>query len=134
MTRRVVRPHFAGAEHDDVARRVEHIDRRLGLDRQAKHRPRLDGALVEKQIVPMQVDGRAEESLRGRHAGDVIDVGVGQQNVPDRQRVAPGERQQACHLVAGINEHGVPGLFTADHEAVLEEWADGLTLNYHGRR
>src|SRR5947207_8301046 len=27
MTRRVVRPHFAGAEPDDVARRVEHVDR-----------------------------------------------------------------------------------------------------------
>ena len=65
-------------------------------------------------------------------AGDVVDVCMGQQDVTNRQLLAIGERQEGRDLVARIDEHGVPGRFAADDEAVLEERADRLSLNYHG--
>ena len=56
MARRVVDARLVGAERDHLRRRVEHVDRRLRLDLQAEHRAHLDRALVEEQIVAVQID------------------------------------------------------------------------------
>jgi hypothetical protein len=45
---------FVGAERDRLRRSVKTIDRRLGLDSQAEHRARFDGAVVQEQIVLVQ--------------------------------------------------------------------------------
>ena len=89
-------------------------------------RARLDRAVVEEQIVAVQVDRHAERALGRGDAGDVIDVRVRQEDVPNRQRPPLGERQQRRDLVARIDEHGLVRLLAADDEAVLEEGTDRL--------
>ena len=48
------------------------------LDGQAENGAALDRALVDEEIVSMQIHGHAERALRSRHSSDVIDVRVGQ--------------------------------------------------------
>ena len=43
------------------------------------------------------------------------------------------ERQQRRDFVARIDEHGLARVLAGDDEAVLEEGADGLRLDYHDR-
>src|SRR5262245_23914335 len=61
----------------------------------------------------------------------MVDVRVRQQDVADGDLLRLGERQQALHLVAGIDEHRVARALAGHDEAVLEEGSDGLSLNYH---
>jgi len=82
----------------------------------------------------VQIDRHAKRALRRRHAGDVVHMRMGQQNVTDGQAIALGERHEAGHLVAWIDQHGFPRVLTADDEAVLEEGTDRLGLNYHSGR
>ena len=79
----------------------------------------------------MQMHRHAQRTLRGRHAGDVIDVRMRQQDVPDRQRVPLRKRQQRHHFVAGIDQHRFARRLASDDEPVLEEGADRLGLQYH---
>ena len=74
------------AERNDLPRRVELVDRRLRFDRQAEHPARLDRPLVQEEIVAVQVHRHAERPLGGGDAGDVIDVRVREQDVPDVER------------------------------------------------
>ena len=90
----------------------------------------LDRPLVEEQVVAMQVDRHAERALGGGDAGHVIDVGVGEQDVPDRELPLAGERQQRGDLVARIDEDGLAGVRARHHEAVLEERPDRSRLDY----
>ena len=101
MARRVVRPRLVRAEGDGLTGHVKDVDRRLRFDGEAEHRTRLHGPLVEKQIVAVQIDRHAKRTLRRRHAGDVVDVRMRQQDVADRQRVPVRECEQRRHFVAG---------------------------------
>ena len=130
MSRRVMRARLAAAERDDLSRRVEHVDRRLRLHVQAEHHARLDGALVEKQVVAVQIHRDAERPLGGADAGHVIDVSVGEQDVADRQRLPLGEGEQAGTSSPGSMSTASRVSLAADHEAVLEEGPDGLRLDY----
>jgi PleD family two-component response regulator len=60
----------------------------------------------------------------------VIDVRVREQDVADGERVLVGEGQQGRHLSARIDQHGLAGVVAPDDEAVLEERADGLGVDY----
>ena len=90
----------------------------------------LDGPLVEEQVVAMQIDRHAERALRRGHAGHMIDVGVREQDVANRQLSLAGQRQQIRHLVAGIDENRLRVRRARHHEAVLEERPDRLRLDY----
>jgi CheY-like chemotaxis protein len=130
MPRRVMRPGLAVTETDRPPGQIEFVDRRQRVHRQAEHLALLDGALVQEQIVAMQIDRHVQDPLRGWHAGDMIHVRVCEQDVSDRERPALGERKQTCHLVARIDEHGFTGALARHDEAVLEERCDGLRLDY----
>ena len=93
-------PHLVVAKRNHLAGRVVAVDWRLRLHLQPEHRARLDRALVQEQIVAMQVHRHAERAFRGSDAGHVVDVRVGQQDMANRQRVRVDERQQAANLVA----------------------------------
>ena len=69
----------------------------------------------------MQPDRHAERLLRGRDAGDVIEMGVGQQDVADREPVLLDRRQELVDLVAGVDDDALAGVLAADDESVLEE-------------
>ena len=64
---------------------VEPIHRRLWLDLQAEHQPLLHDGLVQREIRFVQHDRCAERPLRTADAGDVIEMGVRQQDVRDAQ-------------------------------------------------
>ena len=76
------------------------IDGRLRLDAQPEHLPLLDDLFVEKVVVLVQPDRHAERRLRPADAGDVIEVGVRQQDGLDRQAVAGRDLEQLLDLVA----------------------------------
>ena len=110
----------------------QHLLQLLVIKRlQAEHLPMLDHALVEKQIVAMQIDRDPERAFRGRDAGDVIDVCVRQQDMADRQRFAVGKREQLAHGVAGIDQDRFARALAADDEAVLHERTAGFDVDYH---
>ena len=69
----------------------------------------------------MKVDRRTQRILRGRDPGDVIDVGMREQDVPDVELVCLDRGQQLIDLVAGIDQHAGPGALAPHHESVLEE-------------
>lgn len=130
MTRSVKRARLAVAEGDDLARRVERVHRRRWIHAQAEHRAHLDRALVEKQVVVVEVHGDAKRPLCGADAGDVIDVSMGQQNVADRQRLPLRKCEQTGNLISRIDQDGFTRALAPDHEPVLKERADGLRLDY----
>ena len=132
MSRRVVRARFKPPEGNDLTRLVVNIDRRLRLNLQAEDRSVLDGVVVQKLIVAVQVHRHAESFLRRCDARDVIDVSMRQQDVTNRQPVPLDERQQALDFISRIDDHRFPGFLAADDEAVFHERADGAALDYHG--
>jgi len=130
MTGRVKRACLAVAEWDDLARRVEHVHRRRRIHAKAEHLAHLDGTLVEKQVVTVEVDGDANRPLSSADAGHVIDVRMGEQNVADRKCLPVRQCEQAGDLISRIDQHGVTGALAPDHEPVLEERPDRLRLDY----
>jgi PleD family two-component response regulator len=60
----------------------------------------------------------------------MIDVGMGEQNVSDRQRLPVRKGEQAGHLIPRIDQHGFMCALASDHEPVLKERPDGLRLDY----
>lgn len=130
MTRSVKRARLAVAERDDLARRVELVHRRRRIHAKAEHPAHFDGALVEKQVVAVEVHGDAKRPLCGADAGHVIDVSVGEQNVADRQRLPVRICEQTGNLISRINQDGFTRAVAPDHEPVLKERPGGLRLDY----
>ena len=125
-----MRAGLAVAERDHLGRRVELVHGRRRVHAKAEHRAHLDGALVEKQVVAMEVHRDAERSLCGADASHMIDVSMGEQNVSDRQRLPVRKGKQAGHLIPRIDQHGFTCALAPDHEPVLEERPNGLRLDY----
>jgi CheY-like chemotaxis protein len=130
MTRSVKGARLAVAERDDLPRRVEHVDWRRRIHAQTEHHAHLDGALVEKEIVAVEIHGHTQRPLCGADAGDVIDVSVSKENVADRERLPVRKCEQAGNLISRIDHHGITRALAPDHESVLEEGPDGLRLDY----
>src|SRR2546422_1486596 len=63
MARRVVWPYLVVAERDDLTRGIENVRGWLGLDVQSEHRAMLHRALVQKEILAMQIHRNAERAL-----------------------------------------------------------------------
>jgi hypothetical protein len=128
MTGRVVRARLASPEANHLSLRVEMVDRRLRLDLQSEHRPRLDHALVPEDVIAMQVYRNTERTFRGPHAGDVIDVSMSQQDMEDREFPLLRERQQFGNFVARVDENGFSRIRAGDDKSILEEGSDGSRL------
>jgi hypothetical protein len=77
---------------------------------------------------------RAEELVRqGSDGADVIDVGVGYDDLAYRQTYSlDGEHDTGC-FVARVDEGSRPRLLVADDVTVLLERPDGYHLDYHLR-
>jgi CheY-like chemotaxis protein len=126
----VVRSYDEVAEMEHVVRRVKVIDRRGLLDAKAEEASVSDGLVVQEQIVAMERHRHIEGTLRRGDTGHVVHVGVSQQNLRERDALAPGELEQAVDFVAGIDEHAFARPRTRDHESIFEERSDGLRLDY----
>ena len=126
----VVWSRLAVAEPDDLVRGIEHVDRRQRVDVHAEQGALLGRVFVQKQIAAMEVDGHTERPLCDADAGHVIDMGVGEQNVPDRQPLACREGEQEGDFIARIDDDRLARALAGDDEAVLEEWSNSLRLDY----
>ena len=127
---RMVRCRQAIPERNRLAGFVEAIDRRLRLHLQSEHPSHLDGLIVKKQIISMQIDRHAKRPLRCRHPGHMIDVCVGEQNVFDRKLASGGDCEQRLDLVSRIDQHRLVRRRAGHHEAVLEERPNRSRLDY----
>jgi hypothetical protein len=121
MARRVTDRDGIFPELHGALRLVEEIDRRLRLHGESEGAPLLDHCLVEEIVGLMEADRDVQRRLRPAYAGNVIEMRVGEQDVAHVQVVAPHRRQQVVDLIARVDQHGLPRLFTPDHESVLEE-------------
>jgi CheY-like chemotaxis protein len=131
MAWRVMGPNLEIAESDHQVGGVEQVDRRRGrFDPQPEECSLFDRAFIEEQVVAMEVDRDLQGALGGGHSGDMVDVGMSQQNLADRQRFLPGECQQSGNFIARVDQHTLPGARAGDDEAVFEEGADRLCLDY----
>ena len=110
------------------------IDRRLRIHAQAEHFSLLHDLFVEEIVGLVQPDRHAERRLRFRDAGDVIEVGVRQQDRLDGQLVLLRGVQQFVHLVARIDEDPFAGILAAEDEAVLEKGGRRPVLQDHFHR
>ena len=84
------------------------------------------------QVVLVVEDGSAGELFEAVGAGDVVDVGVGDDDLLDGEGV-PGEKgEDAGEVVAGIDDDGFAGGLVAEDGAVALEGADGRGFEDHG--
>ena len=101
-------PCCIAAESPRTGTVVEAVDRRLGFDLETEHLPLLDDGFVEWVIVAVQYDGRAEHLLGPSDAGDVIEVGVGQEHVANREAVLVHRFEEQIDVVSGVDYHALP--------------------------
>ena len=96
------------AEANHLVGFIEMIDWWGLIDLEAKQSSVLDGLVVQKQIVAMKRHRNVQRAFRGAHAGDVVDVRMGQQDVRQRDPFARREHEQTIDLVAWIDQHALP--------------------------
>ena len=131
MPGRVMNPHSVPAKRPWARPVVEEVHGRLRLDGNAKSHPLLNDRAVQKIVVAVQPDRYAERRLRTSDAGDVIQVRVRQQDVPDVEPLRAGRGEKVIDLVAGVDHNPFTGFLAADHVSVLEEWGRGAGLEEH---
>lgn len=83
------------------------------------------------EIVLVVEDGGASELLEAVSAGNVVDMGVGDEDLLDGERVPGEEGEDARDIVAGIDDDGFVRGFVAEDAAVALEGADGDGFEDH---
>lgn len=130
MPRCVIRTDLQIAQRKSLASAVVVVDRWRRLEFQAEHPTHVHGAFIEKRIGPVKPDRHLQSPPGGGHAGDVIEVGVGEQDVGDGQPAIADERQQSLDFVSGIDDRALLRSRAGDDEAVLVHRRDRLRLDY----
>jgi len=85
----------------------------------------------EGQVELVIEDGSTGESLELLGPGDVIDVGVGDEDLLEREPVVREGGDDASDVVAGINDDGLVGGFVAEDGAVTAKRADDENFMDH---
>ncbi len=133
MTRRVMDGDGVVAKRDRAAV-VETIDRRRRLHLDTEKRPVLDGVVVEKQILFVQVNGDVLVALGPRHTGDMIDVRMREQDVREIEALPIHDVEQSIDLVSRIDEHSLARPFAGEHEPVFHEGRHRRLVHQHQGR
>src|SRR5262245_24473866 len=134
MPRRMAHPDAVVSEAQRRIALVEEIHRRLWFGLEAEHQALLNDAVVEKQILAMETNRRFGERLFGApHAGDVVEMGVRQQNVFDVETMLANGLNQQLDVVARVDDDAFTSPFTTNDKAVFHERPSGPGLENHGR-
>ena len=88
--------------------------------------------LDQRQVVLVVEDGCAGELFEALRSGDVIDVGVGDDDLLDRELMLLERADDAGDVVAGIDHDGLVGDFIAEDGAVALERAYDEDFVDHG--
>lgn len=118
------------AKADTFARFVKVIDWRLPFNLKAKQPAMLHDVVVQEQIVAVKADRHIERAFRRAHTGHVVNMRMGQEDTRQRDLLTDGILQQTFDLVTRIDQDAFSRPWAGDNESVLEEWADGLRLDY----
>ena len=86
----------------------------------------------QREVVQVVEDGCAGELFEAVGPGDMVDVGVGDDDLLDGERVFCEEGEDAGDVVAGIDDDGLVGGFVAEDGAVALEQTDGENFEDHG--
>jgi len=78
----------------------------------------------EREVALVVEDGSAGEGFEVLGAGDVVDVGVGDDDLLGGEAVLGEESQDAADVVAGVDDDGFAGGLVAEDGAVALEGAD----------
>jgi hypothetical protein len=84
------------------------------------------------KIVLVVEDGGSGEALEALGSGDVVDVGVGDDDLLDGEVVLIEDGDDAGDLVAGVDDDGFEGDLVAQDGAVALQRADGEDFMDHG--
>ena len=90
--------------------------------------------LDQGEIELVVEDGGAGEAFELQGSGDVVDVGVGDDDLLDGEVVLREFGDDAADVVAGIDDDGLAGGLVAEDGAVALERADDEDLVDHGLR
>ena len=88
--------------------------------------------LHEGKIVFVEEDGGPGKGLELEGSADVVDVGVGDENLLQSQAVGFEALVNAGGLVAGVDDDSLAGLLVAEKSAIALQRADGKGLQDHG--
>jgi len=83
------------------------------------------------QVVFIQQDGRAGEALEAERASDMVNMGVGDENLLDFQLVLGETAEDACDFVAWVDDDRFAGAGIPKDGAVALEGADGEGFDDH---
>lgn len=83
------------------------------------------------EIVLVKQDGCAGEPLEAECAADMVDVGVGYENLLELEAERGEAAVNACDLVARIDDDGLAGLLVSEDGAIALERADGEGFEDH---
>ena len=85
----------------------------------------------EGQVVFVQQDGSAGEALELERAANVVNVGVGDEDLLELEAEGVETAGDAVDLVAGVDDDGLAGFLIAQDGAVAFQRADGEGLDDH---
>jgi hypothetical protein len=83
------------------------------------------------QVVLVVEDGGSGEALEAMGSGDVVDVGVGDDDLADGEVVLVENAEDAGDIVAGIDHYGFEGGLVSENGAVALQRADDEDLVDH---
>ena len=108
------------------------VGRRLRLRANPEHLTLLHDGVVEKAVGGMEVYRQcAERVAHAPHTGDVIQVGMGQQNRRRLQFLSSHPVDQGRRSLTRIDDHGLPCLEAGKQERVLVERRRGKWEEAH---
>ena len=100
-------------------------------DFEAEHRTLLDGHVVQELIVAVEIHRNVKGVFGRGHAGDVIDVGVCQQNRLNLNVEIAHCTQQLIDFIARVDDHRFARSPAGDDESVLVKGLPRV-FNDHG--
>ena len=80
----------------------------------------------------VEQDGGAGGGAEFHGSADMVDVGVGDDDLFDLKIVFADYAEDVFDLVAGVDDHGFVGGFVTDYRAVALQGADGEDFVDHG--
>ena len=87
--------------------------------------------LQQRVVILIEQDRRAGQRAQLHRSADVIDVGVGDDDLLHLQFMLADDGENVFNVVARIDDHGFMRGLIADDRAVALQRADGKDLMYH---
>ncbi len=88
--------------------------------------------MEERKVIFVEEDRRSGEGFELECAANVIDVGVGDEDLLEGETESGEAAMNAVDIIARVDDDGFTGFLVAQDGAVALQWADGEGLEDHG--